>query len=264
MPTRHRILALIYHDFEALDLFGPLGAILPRSDYYTLDLVNVHNLPQPHGLESTIKNGIGVMPTIMSLADALEEGSSAKFDTLFIPGGPGHAALVWDAFFLQKVGRLVERAESVFTVCTGAILLAATGRLDGRKATTNKRSFNENTPKYPKVQWQKRARWVQDGKFLTSSGITAGIDAAFTFIANTYVAPEDRKVDHSTSTEHDVERRAKGEAIAIKGFNKQKALAHAQQVAYRLEYRWHPDPTDDPFSEQPHSTSGSSSTTAQT
>ena len=144
MPTQHRILALVYSEFEALDLFGPLGAIVPRSDYYTLKLVNTHNLSAPQGLESSIKNGIGVLPNL-SLAEALKE--EEQCDTLFIPGGFGMMGLVWDPFLLQKIGQLADRAANVFTVCTGSILLAATGRLDGRKATTNKVLYDESTPR---------------------------------------------------------------------------------------------------------------------
>ena len=144
MPTQHRVLSLVYSDFEALDLFGPLGAIVPRSDYYTLKLVSIHNLGAPSGLESSIKNGIGTLPNL-SLADAFKE--EEQFDTLFIPGGFGVMPLVWDPILLQRIGQLVERAASVFTVCTGSILLAATRRLDGRKATTKKRLYDGITPK---------------------------------------------------------------------------------------------------------------------
>ncbi|KAL8719385.1 MAG: hypothetical protein Q9225_003615 [Loekoesia sp. 1 TL-2023] len=250
MPAQHRILALLYNDFEALDFFGPLGSILPRSDYYTLRVVNVHNFNVPNGLESTIKNGLGVLPNpTLSLADALKEDE--HFDTLFIPGGFGMVPLVWDPILLGKIGELADRAANVFTVCTGSLFLAATGRLDGRKATTNKRTYDEMTQKYPGVQWQKRARWVQDGKFLTSSGITAGIDAGFAFLANTYVAPEDRKANPTPQ-----KASAKGDATDIPGFNKEKALGHAQFVAFSIEYRWHSDPTDDPFVDLPQRANG--------
>lgn len=87
---------------------------------------------------------------------------------------------------------------------------------------------------------------MQDGKFLTSSGVTAGIDAGFVFMANTYVAPEDRKANPSPQIAN-----AKGDATVIPGFSKEKALAHAHFTAFGLEYRWHSDPTDDPFVDLP-------------
>lgn len=144
MPTHHRILSLVYSEVEALDLFGPLGAIVPRSDYYKLESVNLHHFASPQGIETSIKNGMGIVGTI-SLAEALREDHS--FDTLFIPGGFGMMPLVWDLMLLQQIGQLVDRAPNVFTVCTGSILLSATGRLDGRQATTNKRLYDEVTPK---------------------------------------------------------------------------------------------------------------------
>ena len=146
MAPHHRILSLIYPDFDALQLFGPLGAILPRSDYYTLKLVNLHkNASAPQGVVSSIQNGIAILPTpTLSLADALKP--EERFDTLFIPGGLGMMPLVFDAELLRQIGKLVDRAANVFTVCTGSVLLAATGRLDGRGATTNKRAFDGLTP----------------------------------------------------------------------------------------------------------------------
>ncbi|CRL21116.1 ThiJ/PfpI [Penicillium camemberti] len=245
MPTHHRILSLVYSEVEALDLFGPLGAIVPRSDYYKLEFVNLHHFTSPQGIETSIKNGIGIVGTI-SLAEALREDHS--FDTLFIPGGFGMMPLVWDPILLQQIGHLVDRAPNVFTVCTGSILLAATGRLDGRQATTNKRLYDEVTPKHPGVKWQKRARWVHDGKFLTSSGVTAGIDAGFAFIANTYVAPEDRQAHPETQ-----EVGLRGDATPIPGYSQEKALKFTRMTAFGLEYRWHSDPADDPFVDLPTS-----------
>ncbi|KAF3386841.1 hypothetical protein F1880_000408 [Penicillium rolfsii] len=256
MPLEHRILALVFQDFEALDLFGPLGAIVPRSDFYTLQLVNVHNLPALQGLECSIKNSIAVKPNL-SLADVLENHD--EFDTLFIPGGLSMIHLLDDPMLLKKIGKLVDRAPNVFTVCTGSLLLAATGRLDGREATCNKRIFDEMTPKCrfnschwqchttrlkslldPDVKWKRQGRWVEDGKFLTSSGITAGIDAGFAFLAKTYLAPKSR-------TQYVQVPHENGDEVLLVGYDKEKALEHARFVAWTLEYHWNEDPTDDPF-----------------
>lgn len=93
---------------------------------------------------------------------------------------------------------------------------------------------------------------MEDGKFLTSSGVTAGLDAGLAFLANTYVAPADREADAAAPQEVS----DKGDRTAVPGFSKEKALEHARDVAFILEYRWQSDPTDDPFVEIPPSTKG--------
>ena len=77
----------------------------------------------------------------------------------------------------------------------------------------------------------------------------AGIDAGFAFLSNTYVSAEDRKANQ-TRQKASVE----GDATAIPGFNKEKAMGHAQFIAFGLEYQWHSDPAKDPFVDLPQST----------
>lgn len=81
---------------------------------------------------------------------------------------------------------------------------------------------------------------MEDGKFLTSSGITAGIDAGFAFLAKTYLAPESRTCYAQVPSEN-------GDEAFLVGFDKEKALEHARSVAWTLEYQWNEDPTDDHF-----------------
>ncbi|CCO33022.1 hypothetical protein BN14_07090 [Rhizoctonia solani AG-1 IB] len=74
-------------------------------------------------------------------------------------------------------------ARYVLSVCTGSWILAALGLLDGRRATTNKLLFNEiKRTTSPAIQWVAKARWVVDGKFWTSSGVTAGQDMGLEFL----------------------------------------------------------------------------------
>lgn len=114
------------------------------------------------------------------------ELQSQKIDILVIPGGIGRVQMQQDAEFLAFIRQKAEQATFVLTVCTGSAILADTGFLDGRRATTNKIAFNKVAPKYPKVQWARKARWVVDGNVWTSSGVTAGMDMGYAFIAAVY------------------------------------------------------------------------------
>jgi transcriptional regulator GlxA family with amidase domain len=97
------------------------------------------------------------------------------------------------------------------TVCSGSMLLAAAGLLDGRPATTNKALFNEITELTPAVKWVKQARWVDDGNIVTASGVSAGIDMAL--------------------------------AVVAREFGQEQA----ELLAELTEYEWHRDPDWDPF-----------------
>jgi transcriptional regulator GlxA family with amidase domain len=112
---------------------------------------------------------------------------------------------------LGWIRKRAAEAEIVTSVCTGAALLARAGLLDGRRATSNKFAFKWVSEQGPAVEWIEQARWVEDGKFATSSGVSAGIDMTLAVIA----------------------RIAGAEA--------------AEWIAIRMEYDWHRDPSWDPF-----------------
>ena len=127
----------------------------------TLDPVST----QWEGRHST---GQSVVPTV-TFAEI------SDLDVLLIPGGfggmePGEQVLE----FLRKI---VPRTKHVITICNGSAVLAMSGTLDGRRATTNKAYWKTCTASGPKVNWVAKARWVQDGNIWTSSGVSAGIDA---------------------------------------------------------------------------------------
>jgi transcriptional regulator GlxA family with amidase domain len=72
------------------------------------------------------------------------------------------------------------------SICTGSALLAKAGLLDGKKATSNKKAFNWVTSINSNVNWINNARWVVDGKYYTSSGVSAGMDMALGFIKDCF------------------------------------------------------------------------------
>jgi transcriptional regulator GlxA family with amidase domain len=146
------------------------------------------------------------------VADAALAGDHG-LDVLLIPGGMGTRREVLNEPFLAEIRRQCETARFVATVCTGSGLLAKTGALDGHKATSNKFAFKWAASQGPNVKWVPKARWVEDGKFYTSSGVSAGMDMALGLIT--------RLFDRETSL----------------------------QVANWAEYSWHEDKDWDPFAE---------------
>lgn len=190
--------AILFEGFELLDFFGPL-------EMFGL-LEGAARITVAAEKTGAVKSNSGPC----GLADATMAGC-AGFDVLLIPGGIGTRKEMANAQFLGELKRLAEASRMVATVCTGSLLLAKTGLLDGRKATTNKRVLQQVTAYAPKVNWVAKARWVEDGKYFTASGVSAGMDMALAVIA--------RFCGRETSL----------------------------QVAGRAEYEWHEDSSRDPF-----------------
>ena len=87
---------------------------------------------------------------------------------------------------LDYIAVTARKAAHVLTVCTGSMIAAATGILDGKRATTDKCFFEQVARSRPQVNWQKNGRWVVDGKFWTSSGVSSGLDMTWAFLADRY------------------------------------------------------------------------------
>ncbi len=83
---------------------------------------------------------------------------------------------------VATVRRLVSRASRIASICTGAFLLAGTGLLDGRRATTHWSRARELQESFPAVSVEADRIYIADGQIWTSAGITAGIDLALALI----------------------------------------------------------------------------------
>jgi len=84
---------------------------------------------------------------------------------------------------------LKQQVQYVLTVCSGATIAARAGILDGRKATTSKANWNRLIQQGPNVNWQRVARWVEDGNVWTGSGAAAGIDLTLAWVGHVYGHP---------------------------------------------------------------------------
>jgi transcriptional regulator GlxA family with amidase domain len=190
--------AVLFEGFELLDFYGPLEMFGLLEGEAKITIV-----AEKAGPVRSSAGPCGIAEATMV--------SSEGFDVLLIPGGIGTRKELTNAQFLAELKRLAEASRIVATVCTGSLLLAATGLIDGCKATSNKRVFQLVRTAAPKVNWIAKARWVEDGKYFTSSGVSAGMDMALAVIA-----------------------KLRGRETSL-------------QIARRAEYEWHDDSSWDPF-----------------
>ena len=190
--------AVLYDQFELLDLYGPLemfGSLGPE-----LRIVTVAERTGP------VASAQG--PETVAHFDF---AGAPALDLLLLPGGIGTLAQLGNAALHEFLRERSRSAEATLSVCSGSAILAKAGLLDGRRATSNKQFFSLATSQSEKVDWVEQARWVEDGPFVTSSGVSAGIDMALAVIAKLY------------------------------------GRERAEQIANLTEYEWQRDPTRDPF-----------------
>jgi len=106
--------------------------------------------------------------------------TAPPLDLLLVPGGIT-AGTLWIEQFLQE---RYDSTDYITSVCTGSVILARSGILDNKRATSNKRAWPNVILHGENVTWVPNARWVKDdseanGKVWTSSGVAAGMDMAY-------------------------------------------------------------------------------------
>lgn len=174
MGTAARTLgAVLYPQFELLDLYGPLEMFGCVGD--ELKIVTVAENPGPvastPGVETVAHYGFDDCPPL---------------DLLFLPGGIGSMREMANPALLAFLRARAQRAELTISVCSGSGILAAAGVLEGHKATSNKLFFDLVVGETTGVDWVREARWVEDGPVVTSSGVSSGTDMALAVVARLY------------------------------------------------------------------------------
>ena len=197
--------AVMYPGFEMLDMFGPLEMFSMISK----PPVEIVMIAEDDGAVATARGqDISGGPRV---APDYTFDNAPTVDILLIPGGFGTLPQLDNTAMLAFLQQASEQARVVCSVCTGSVLLARAGLLDHRRATTNKQFFALTAMVPSATRWLEQARWVEDGKFFTSSGVSAGMDMALALIAQLW----------DTDT--------------------------AEAAAASAEYSWHRDADSDPF-----------------
>lgn len=157
---------LLFPNVTQLDLTGP-QEVLTRMPGWKAELVAASR--------ALVRSdsGLVIQPDV-TFAEA------AHYDLLVVPGGPGVDVVMLDRETVAFVRDKAQRAEYVFGICTGSLLLGAAGLLRGRRAGTHWQS-REQLAKFGATVSAERL--TVDGNLFTSGGVTAGIDMALRVVA---------------------------------------------------------------------------------
>ncbi|SCO90667.1 related to ThiJ/PfpI family protein [Fusarium oxysporum] len=180
-PTKYAV--ALFPGFQALDVFGPLDVLNFTSKRQPLELSLLHTSLDPVSTledDSSGRIGQSVVPT------HTYDNAPEDIEVLLVPGGRGSRNPENVKRAREFVKERYPKLRFLLTVCTGSAIVAQSGLLDGKEATSNKRSFDWVETQGPNVKWVRNARWVVDGNIWTSSGISAGIDMIYAFIAEQY------------------------------------------------------------------------------
>lgn len=166
---------LLFDDVEVLDFCGPLevfgaaGARGPREKPF-----RVYTVAEKAGPVQA-RHGLSVNPGF-TLA------TCPPPDLLLVPGGRGTRREIHNQALVDWVKTQAGRVELLLSVCTGALILAQAGLLDGLSATTHFQAFDELKALAPHTTCCPGERYIDNGRVILAAGVSAGIDMALSVV----------------------------------------------------------------------------------
>jgi transcriptional regulator GlxA family with amidase domain len=167
---------LVFPDFQLLDAAGPISVfeIAARYAARSSSIKVVAAMPGP------VRSSSGVEMVARGFKPA------GAISTLIVAGGGGVDLAAKSENTLAFVRGLASRGVRIASVCSGALMLAEAGLLDGRRATTHWQRTRQFLAAYPNVKWEPDRIFVRDGQIWSSAGISAGIDLALAMVTEDY------------------------------------------------------------------------------
>jgi transcriptional regulator GlxA family with amidase domain len=177
---RKRVGIVLFEEIEVLDFCGPfevfsttrLNEEKRREEPSPFEVLLVAEHPDP----VTTTGGMKVIPQCTF-------ENCPRLDILVIPGGWGTRKELNNPVMLDWLRTRAGEVETLTSVCTGSMLLGFAGLLNGLHATTHWRSLDWMRDSFPTVTVEYKKHVVEDGRVLTSAGISAGIDMALRVVA---------------------------------------------------------------------------------
>ena len=173
--TRRSVAIVLFDDVEVLDFAGPFEVFSVCGRRSLLDPFDVYTVSE-RGQTIRARNGLIVTPL-----HSFESAPSP--DILLVPGGFGTRREMKSPVMLEFVARVGTHCEFLLSVCTGALVLACAGLLDGLSATTHHLALDELRAVAPRTTVREGARIVDNGRVILSSGVSAGIDMSLHVVA---------------------------------------------------------------------------------
>ncbi|KRE11556.1 AraC family transcriptional regulator [Bosea sp. Root483D1] len=178
----HHVVFVVYPGFELLDMSGPASVftsanrslgLSERPPFYAIDLVSVA------GGSVTSSSGVVVE------TQGLEDHTQKAVGTLLVVGAERQNLLpiLADSAWAAWLPRLAGQAQRFGSVCSGAIILARLGLLDGHRVATHWDACTPLAAAFASVTVDSDSLYVVDGRLWTSAGVTTGIDMALAMVA---------------------------------------------------------------------------------
>ena len=167
---KQNVAILIFDDVEVLDFAGPFEVFAVTDELCGHEPFHTFTVALTPATVRA-RNGLKIVPDF-----ALERCPAPH--VLIVPGGAGTRRLLKNPALHEWLRLRAHRAEIVMSVCTGSLVLASAGLLDSLRATTHHENFAELRRLAPRTEVVEGERFIDNGKILTTAGISAGIDCS--------------------------------------------------------------------------------------
>jgi transcriptional regulator GlxA family with amidase domain len=177
---RKRVGIVVFDEVEVLDFCGPFEV------FSVARLNEEKRREEPSPFEVLVvaeKEGLVTTTGGMKILPHYTFATCPRLDLLVVPGGWGTRREAENKVMLDWVRARAAEVETLTSVCTGSLVLASAGLLDGRRATSHWRFLDQLRSRFPAVNVEYHQHVVEDGNVITSAGISAGIDMALRVVA---------------------------------------------------------------------------------
>lgn len=176
---------LAFEDVQILDVTGPLE-VFGRTARWLVENGRRPDLAYIVEIAGPVEGPLTASSGVRLVADRAYGALRGPIDTLLVAGGRGAQAAARDEALVACIRRMAPGVRRLGSVCTGSFVLAATGLLDSRRATTHWSHCDELARRHPRIAVETDPIFVRDGGIYTSAGVTAGMDLALALVEDDF------------------------------------------------------------------------------